>query len=173
LTVTISLNSISSSGIGEVEAMARALLVVTAFLIGLALQDTGSANAIGVSDYRRTGAAIDQVERSGLRLGLIATEQLATPREGARQVYAQVVVTDTSLEFLIGVSGKLVSGDLTRDLEQLAQALDELKAQKAALLGQLGDEARTEALTRAHATSVRVVDIARHMRTVLDCLDCD
>ncbi len=155
--------------------MTRTLLVMTAILIGSALPATQSADANGIGEYNRASAAIGLVERSGLRLELAASSQLTTPRAGAT-VYAHVVATEASLDFFIAQAGALLKGDIAADLQQLAEALDELKelkAAKAALLGHLGDEARTQALSRALATAERVVDTARHIRTSLDCLLCD
>lgn len=156
--------------------MVRSSLVLAVILLGILLQGTRTAAATEVSDYRRASAAIDMLQRSGTRLGSAASDGLASPSRASGEVYAQVVVTEGSLEFLISHASQLIKGDVDADLQRLGTMLEELKALKKAkadLLGQNGYEAQTQAFTRASAVGEGVVETAGHLRALLGCLVCD
>ena len=152
--------------------MARAFFVLAVVLGGIAIGGTPEASANEVSDAHRASAAIDLIERAGSRLASNAT----STEPSTIGAFGDVVATEAALEYFIGHAGSLLKGDVSGDLQALANALEELKAlkdAKAAFLGKLGPDAQDRAFARAAAAGEQTVETARHIRTTLGCLDCE
>ncbi len=59
------------------------------------------------------------------------------PEALAQVAATSIAVLEASLEYVIGAAGQLLKGDLGEDLDQLAATLEDLKAEKKAIIGKI------------------------------------
>jgi hypothetical protein len=114
--------SASASGMAQAGA---ALLGRLGAEIGRAESDTRSL--LSRAHDLRAGANTAATARSGSDLGKALVDGLATAADTLSKAQT-LVAAEASLEFLIGQAGRLLRGDISRDLDAMSHGLESLKS---------------------------------------------